>query len=62
MAAELGMTVSGYSKLERGEVDLTLTRLNEISNLLKVDLSQVLNFDESQVFNISNNSSINGTV
>lgn len=55
VASELGLSVSGYSKIERGEVDLTISRVQQIAQVLEVDISQILNFDATQVFNISNN-------
>lgn len=60
MASELNMSLSGYSKIERNEVDLTLSRINEISNILEVSVSQILNFDATQVFNVNNNNSVQG--
>lgn len=58
IAAEMEMSVSGYSRVERGEVDLTLTRLEKIADILEVDVSKVLNFDATQIFNISNSGTI----
>ena len=49
------MSLSGYGKVERGGIDLTISRIQKIAEVLKVDLSQALNFDATQVFNISNN-------
>lgn len=60
MAAEIDMSLSGYGKVERGEIDLTLSRIQKIAEVLKVDLQQVLNFDATQVFNITNNKSVQG--
>lgn len=54
MAAELGLSLSGYGKIERNEVDLTISRIREIAKILKVDISQILNFDVSQIFNFNN--------
>lgn len=34
VASELEMSVSGYSKIERGEIDLTITKLQKISEVL----------------------------
>ena len=34
LADKLDMSLSGYSKLERGEVDLTLTKLYRIAEIL----------------------------
>ena len=61
MAADLGMSLSGYSKLERGEVDLTLSKILKISQILNVTIEQLLNFDPSQIFNDMENKEINNT-
>ncbi len=60
MAADLDMSVSGYSKIERNEIDLTISRIQEIAKLLNVDISQLMNFDASQIFNVSNNQLVQG--
>lgn len=60
MAAELNLSLSGYSKIERSEVDLTLSRVQRIAEILEVNLSQILSFDATQVFNISNNQMVQG--
>lgn len=52
MAEELSMSLSGYSKVERGEVDLSITKIYKIASVLKVEVPQILNFDASQVFNL----------
>jgi transcriptional regulator with XRE-family HTH domain len=54
------MTVSGYGKIERGETDVPLTRLEQISKVLGVSVSQILQFDAQQIFNISNNNLVQG--
>lgn len=59
-ADQLEMSLSGYSKLERGEVELTVTKMYRIADLLEVSVSQILNFDASQIFNVSNNQIVNG--
>lgn len=60
LADKLEMSLSGYSKLERGEVEITLTKLYRIADILEISVSQILNFDASQIFNVSNNQVING--
>jgi transcriptional regulator with XRE-family HTH domain len=60
VAGELEMSVSGYSKIERGEIDLTITKLQRISDILGVSASDILNFDVTNVFNISNNQQVQG--
>lgn len=58
MAAELKLSLSAYSKLERGEVDLTLSRIQQIAQILGIDITQLLNFDVSQVINVSGNQTV----
>ncbi len=52
IASDLKMSLSNYSKIERGEIDLTISRILEIANILEVDMSQILNFDATNIFNI----------
>lgn len=51
LANELEITTRAYSKIENGETQLTINRLNEISAVLKVDPMEILGFDEKQIFN-----------
>lgn len=51
VATHLGLTTRAYSKIESGETQLTINRLNEISSILGVEPMKVLGFDEKQVFN-----------
>lgn len=60
LAFELGLSLSGYSKLERGETDLPLSKLYKISEVLEVDVAKILDFDAQKVFNISNNQTVQG--
>ncbi len=60
LAAQLEMSLSGYSKLERGEVELTVAKLFKLAEILDVNVAQILNFDASKIFNITNNSVLNG--
>lgn len=60
IAVELDMSVSGYSKIERGEIDLTITKLQRISEVLGVSASDILNLDVTNIFNISNNQQVQG--
>lgn len=60
LAADLKMSLSNYSKIERGEIDLTISRIYEIAKVLEIDVSQILNFDAGQIFNISNNKLVQG--
>ena len=51
VASQLGLTTRAYSKIESGETQLTINRLNEISGILGVEPMEVLGFDDKQVFN-----------
>lgn len=44
-AAVLNMSVSGYSRIERNETDLTISRIQEIAEVLNVDIFQIFYFD-----------------
>lgn len=51
MAQQLGLSTRAYSKIETGETQLTINRLNEISRILGITPVEVLGFDDKQVFN-----------
>ena len=51
VATQLGLSIRAYSKIETGETQLTINRLNEISKALGIDPIEVLGFDDKQVFN-----------
>ncbi|WP_297513822.1 helix-turn-helix domain-containing protein [Flavobacterium sp.] len=59
MAQQLGLSTRAYSKIESGETQLTINRLNEISAILQVQPMEVLGFDDKKVFNFYNSSDIN---
>ncbi len=54
IAQELDLSTRAYSKIENGETQLTINRLNEISTILGVDPIEILGFDEKQIFNQCN--------
>jgi transcriptional regulator with XRE-family HTH domain len=60
IASDLEMSASGYSKIERGEIELTLSRLYQIAGALEVKVSQILNFDVQNIFNIAHGQGISG--
>jgi len=51
VADELKMSMSGYGKIERGEVDLTVSKLIEISKILDVSIEFIFKFDITIFFN-----------
>jgi transcriptional regulator with XRE-family HTH domain len=60
VANELGLSIRAYSKIETGETQLTINRLNEISRILGIDPIEVLGFDDKKVFNINHSQGNNG--
>jgi transcriptional regulator with XRE-family HTH domain len=50
VAGELEMSTSGYGKIERGEIDLTISRLHKIAAIFGVSVTDLLYFDVSKVF------------
>ena len=51
VSQKMGISTRAYSKIETGETQLTIKRLNEISEILDVQPLEVLGFDDKQVFN-----------
>ncbi len=51
IAKELEISTRAYSKIETGETQLTINRLNQISKILHIDPIEILGFDEKQIFN-----------
>ncbi len=60
MSEQLKMSLSGYSKIERDETDISLKRLQQIAEVLGTDYSTILNFDSKGVFNITQNQHAEG--
>ena len=51
LADKLNMSVTGYGKIERDEVDLPFSRLEQIAEVFKVKVEDIVSFDEKVVFN-----------
>lgn len=51
MADQLNLSLRAYSKIESGETQLTINRVNEISSILDIDALDLLAFDEKKIFN-----------
>ena len=56
MAEALTMSVSGYSKIERGETDITLSRIEEIAHVFGVSSADLLTESTNVIHNIGTNS------
>jgi transcriptional regulator with XRE-family HTH domain len=50
MAAKLGMSPTGYAKIERGETKLQIHRLEKIAEILEMELKDLVSFDEKMIF------------
>lgn len=51
MAEILKMSVSGYAKIERGESDPTLSKIEQFSEHLGLNMNELLSFGENIIFN-----------
>ena len=60
MAEKLGISVNGYSNIERGETDLQISRIEEIAKTLQVDLLELLSFGEKNFYYLSVSGTNNG--
>lgn len=50
MAEKLKMSVPGYSRIERNEVDVNIEKAYQIAEILNVGINDLLNFDEKYIF------------
>src|SRR5690606_19544000 len=55
VAEELGMSVTGYGKIERNEVSVNVDKLLKIAEIFQVGIEQILGFDDNIAFNNFNN-------
>ena len=53
VAAELDMTTSGYGKIERGEIDITISKIYRLAFVFEITVSDLLFFNVASVFNNS---------
>lgn len=51
VAQKLDISTRAYSKIESGETNLTIDRLNRISQILEMSPLEILEFDDKKVFN-----------
>jgi transcriptional regulator with XRE-family HTH domain len=55
MASELGITQSTYSKIEIGEIDISFSKLEKISEVLEMSPEEIFTFNENMIFNVMHN-------
>ncbi len=56
MAEKLNMSLSGYSKIERGDTKVSIPKLKKIASILETDLMELMFLGEKHVYLISENS------
>ena len=49
MADQLGMSVSGYGKIERSDSDINLSKITKIAEILNVSRALLLEFNSEQI-------------
>jgi transcriptional regulator with XRE-family HTH domain len=54
-ANRLNLAVSSYAKIERGESDISLSRLAQIAKVMETDLEQLLQLNGHNILNILEN-------
>lgn len=59
MAEKLKMSVIGYGNIERGDTDVTLSRLEEIAKILGIELQELFDSHGKVVINLGE-TSVNG--
>ncbi|MFT6964787.1 MAG: transcriptional regulator with XRE-family HTH domain [Flammeovirgaceae bacterium] len=62
MASHLKMSVSGYSKIERGESDFKISRIESIADLFKINPSELINSDDNSYFTNTINGGTNSVM
>jgi transcriptional regulator with XRE-family HTH domain len=50
VADKLQITQAGYSRIERGEVDIPFSRLEQLAKIFEISLNELVSFDEKSVF------------
>ena len=58
LAEQLGISVTAYGNIERGEADVSMERLEQIAKVLDLSIQDILSFDEKKVFNVMHNQTV----
>lgn len=61
MASKLEMSVNGYAKIERGETDVPVSRLEQIAKVFEVELVELLSFGEKNIFYVTGDNTLNNS-
>lgn len=62
MAGKLNMSVSGYSKIERGETKVAIAKLKKVSEILGVDFMELMSLGEKNVYFVNIGDSNGGNI
>jgi transcriptional regulator with XRE-family HTH domain len=62
MAGKLNMSVSGYSKIERGETKIAISKLKKVSEILGVDFMELMSLGEKNVYFVNIGDSNGGNI
>lgn len=54
MAEQLVMSINGYSKIERGETAISVTKLDKLASIFGVESQDFFNFDGKVILNLVN--------
>jgi transcriptional regulator with XRE-family HTH domain len=61
IAEKLDWSLKTYSKIERGEADIKLEKLQQIAEIMGVNVEELVNSDDKTVFNFAENHSQNNS-
>lgn len=54
LADKLNMSPNGYGDIERGDTDVTWSRLEQIAQIFEMDAVDLISFDRKNIFHIKN--------
>ena len=49
MADQMGLSISGYGKIERNDSDISLSRITQIADILNVSRAKLLEFNSEEI-------------
>ncbi len=61
MANKLEMSINGYAKIERGETDVSVSRLEQIAKVFEIELVELLSFGEKNIFYVTGDNTLNNS-
>lgn len=55
VAEKLGISTYSYEKIERGETDVNISRLEQIAKIMEIELSQLFCLNDKNIFQLGTN-------